>query len=190
MGFFGKFLEEANKVLEEGKKVVQEVATEENKEKARDFFNTLGEKLGDITEDVKQKMDDLGIDLSELKEDKGEGITYENDYFDEELPEDNIDARTKILDVLKNEFPQYEVREDVSPTTIGGTGRFMNYSIGVYDNGVPKLFMMLIGKTTTSHREYRWSREEAEKNGITFLNFIKHYPNRTEYISERLHKYL
>ena len=187
MGFFGKFLEEANKVLEEGKKVVQEVATEENKEKARDFFNTLGEKLGDVAEDVKQKMDDLGIDLNELK--KEEETHYEEDYF-EEQPEDNVDARTKILDVLKNEFPQYEVREDVSPTTIGGTGRFMNYSIGVYDNGVPKMFIMLIGKTTTSHREYRWSREEAEKNGITFLNFIKHYPNRTGYISERLHKYL
>ncbi len=59
MGFFGKFLEEANKVLEEGKKVVQEVATEENKEKAKLFFNTLGEKLVDVAGDLKQKMDVL-----------------------------------------------------------------------------------------------------------------------------------
>ncbi len=188
MGFFGKFLEEANKVLEEGKKVVQEVATEENKEKAKEFFNTLGEKLGDVAGDLKQKMDDLGVDLKDFK--KEEETHYEEDYFDEELPEDNIDARVKILDVLKNDFPQYEVREDVSPTTIGGTGRFMNYSIAVYDQGAMKLAIMLIGKTTTSHREYRWSREEAEKNGIIFLNFVRHYPNRVEYIRERLHKYL
>ena len=34
------------------------------------------------------------------------------------------------------------------------------------------------------------SREEAEKRGYTFLNFIEHYPNMPEYIKDRLHKYL
>ena len=66
----------------------------------------------------------------------------------------------------------------------------MDYSIGVYSGEDPKLFIMLIGKTTTSHREYRWSREEAEKRGYPFINFIVHYPNTPAYISERLHKYL
>ena len=54
----------------------------------------------------------------------------------------------------------------------------------------PKLLIMLIGKTTTSHREYRWSREVAEAKGIPFINFIRHYPNRVDYIRQRLHKYL
>jgi hypothetical protein len=52
------------------------------------------------------------------------------------------------------------------------------------------IIIMLIGKTTCYHREYRWSREFAEERNIPFINFINHYPNRPEYISERLHKYL
>jgi len=94
------------------------------------------------------------------------------------------------LEVLANEFPQYKVRENVSPKELGGEGRFMDYSIVICDGESPKLILMLIGKTTTAHREYRWSREEAEKRGIPFLNFVEHYPNTTEYISDRLHKYL
>ena len=104
--------------------------------------------------------------------------------------EDGTTARERILKVLAEEFPAYTVKENVSPTEFGGTGKFMNYSIVVYDGAAPKLVMMLIGKTTTTHREYRWSREEAEKRGITFINFIEHYPNTPEYISQRLHKYL
>ena len=92
--------------------------------------------------------------------------------------------------MLANEFPQYTVREEVSAREMGGEGKFMNYSIVVYEGEAPKLVMMLIGKTTTSHREYRWAREFAEKNGITFLNFIKHDPNTIPYITDRLHKYL
>ena len=52
------------------------------------------------------------------------------------------------------------------------------------------LIIMLIGKTTTQHREYRWSKEFALSHGMTFLNFVQHYPNRLDYISDRLHKYL
>ncbi len=112
---------------------------------------------------------------------------------DDDIFEGTCDAptcRQRILDVISSQFPSYSVAEDVSPTTVGGTGRFMNYSIGVYSGGQPKLFIMIIGKTTTSHREYRWSKEAAEKAGVTMINFIAHYPNKTRYISERLSKYL
>ena len=78
----------------------------------------------------------------------------------------------------------------MSPRELGGTGKFMDYSVLVSKEGKPVLAMMIIGKTTTSHREYRWSREFAESKGITFINFIDHYPNQTEYIKLRLHKYL
>ncbi len=73
---------------------------------------------------------------------------------------------------------------------LGGKGKFMDYSIVVSNEEDIALIIMMIGKTTTSHREYRWSRQFAEERGIPLINFIEHYPNRPEYIIERLHKYL
>lgn len=63
----------------------------------------------------------------------------------------------------------------------------MNYSLDVYNGETPKLFIMIIGKTIYAHREYRFSKQEAEKNGITMINFIEHYPNEISYIEDRLH---
>jgi hypothetical protein len=104
--------------------------------------------------------------------------------------EDGRPAAEKIREVLEREFPEYQVRDNVSPETIGGTGRFMRYSFGVYKDNAPKLFIMLIGKTTCRLREYRWSKEQAEKAGVTLINFIVHEPNSVPYITQRLHKYL
>lgn len=100
------------------------------------------------------------------------------------------DAAGKIRKVLAESFPQFEVKENVSPTTLGGSGRFMNYSFGVYFAGMPRLFIMLVGKTTCSTRLYRWSREQALKSSVTMINFVEHYPNEPEYIRNRLKQYL
>ncbi|MBO7401791.1 MAG: hypothetical protein J6U10_02235, partial [Lachnospiraceae bacterium] len=77
-----------------------------------------------------------------------------------------------------------------SPETLGGTGRFMRYSYGVYKDGQPKLFIMIINNNTCAMREYRWSKEQAEKAGVTLINFRLNEPNSVMYIRDRLHKYL
>ena len=99
-------------------------------------------------------------------------------------------AMDKVKAVMQREFPQYEVREDVSPTTLGGTGRFLPYSLGIYENNVPKLFIMQVYNNTCASRYYRWSKEEAAKAGVPLINFEAQYPNRIEYIINRLHQYL
>lgn len=104
--------------------------------------------------------------------------------------DDGIPAEVKIRQVLAESFPQYQVSENVSPSTIGGQGRFMNYSFGIYSAGSPRLFIMLVGKTTCSTRLYRWSKEQAAKSGVPMINFVEHYPNNVNYIMERLQKYL
>ncbi len=222
-----------DKLIEKGSKVISEVASEENKEKASELLGKLKKGIDDVAAEVtsdenKEKAEALFGSLKEKVSGAAESIreaadqsgifgennnnTYDCDAVDSrssmytagatsaslaaDLGYDEAEActpaicRERILSVLAQDFPQYTVRENVSPTTIGGTGRFMNYSIGVYDGDAPKLFMMIIGKTTTSHREYRWSREEAQKAGVAFINFIGHYPNRVEYIRQRLAKYL
>jgi hypothetical protein len=178
-----------DKLLQDGAKALSELATEENKEKAANFLNALKEGLEEVSDQIKERAKEANIDFDDLKSRSSGDVEYKEEYFEEDL-EDTRSCREKILQVLADDFPKYEVKEDVSPLTIGGTGKCMNYSIGVYDGQEPKLFIMIIGKTTTSHREYRWSREEAEKKGYVFLNFVGHYPNRVEYIKERLAKYL
>ncbi|MBR3226964.1 MAG: hypothetical protein IKF68_00300 [Erysipelotrichaceae bacterium] len=179
-----------DKIIKEGTKIIEEAATPENKEKVTSFLNDLKDNLGEAAEEIKKQVGDL--DLGQLKEalvqDGPKEIVDESIY--EEDPSDQRDCREKILAVLGEEFPECEVKENVSPRELGGEGNFMDISILVCKGGTPALAIMIIGKTTCSHREYRWSREFAGSKNIPFINFIRHYPNNTEYIKQRLHKYL
>ena len=102
----------------------------------------------------------------------------------------DADVEDKLRAVFAKEFPQYEIKENVSPETLGGTGRFMNYSFGVYENGQPKLFIMIISSNTCASRFYRWSKEQAEKSNVTMINFVGAFENKIDYIINRLHQYL
>lgn len=106
----------------------------------------------------------------------------------EEVAEKDVEDKLRL--VFQKEFSQYEIREQVSPTTIGGTGNFMPYSFGVYENGAPKLFIMVVYNNTCRERLYRWSKEEAEKAGVPLINFVFVFENRIDYIINRLHQYL
>ncbi|MBR4677284.1 MAG: hypothetical protein IKO99_04710 [Bacteroidales bacterium] len=96
----------------------------------------------------------------------------------------------KIKEVLKENFSQYDVAENVSPVTFGGSGKFLNYTFGIYSNGEPKLLIMIVNRNTCRYRTYRWSKEVAEKNSVPLINFIEHFPNEVPYIRERLSQYL
>ncbi len=202
------FLHSLKETVSEGaeqlKEVAREVTSDENKEKAAEYFNTFKEAVSEgaeaikeaareaTTEENKEKASAFINSLKGSLEKQAEQVKTEAAYVKKiyEEPEDGKTCRERILEILAAEFPEYTVRENVSPREFNGVGRFMDYSIVVYREGTPKLVIMLIDKTTTSHREYRWSREEAERNNYPFINFVKHYPNTPEYISNRLHQYL
>lgn len=172
-----------DKLLKEVKEAVEETVTEENKEKAKELFGNLKETFGSEIDTLKKAVEEYKAEQKE----KAENAIPES-YFEE--VEDGKTARQRILDILAEEFPQYNVYQNISPVELGGEGRFMDYSIVVCEGDAVVLVIMLIGKTTTAHREYRWSRQFAEDHGIQFINFIEHYPNNPEYIKQRLHKYL
>ena len=181
MGLFDKLIKEGINAVNAGKDAGNEVATEENKEKARELFGKIKETVADEVETLKKAAEDY-----REKQQKEETVTSDS----YEPVNDGKTARQRILDILEEEFPQYHVTTDGSPVTLGGKGRFMDYSIVISNEEQIALIIMMIGKTTTAHREYRWSREFAEERGIKVINFINHYPNRPEYIIERLHRYL
>ena len=212
MGLFDKLIKDSVKAVND---IVKDVATEENKEKAKNLFSSLKENISEgietvkndvLTEENKEKAknlfsslkENLGDGVEALKEatrearEKKETVTADPEKEQEKYQEvdDGLTCQERIVRILHEEFPEYTVQQNVSPREFGGTGRFMDYSIVVYDGIAVKLIIMVIGKTTASHREYRWSREFAEANGYPLINFIRHYPNNPIYISERLHKYL
>ena len=107
-----------------------------------------------------------------------------------EMEDEEVDVRKEIEDIVAECFPQYELRRNVSPITIGGQGKFLDYSYGLYRDGAPRLFIMIVDKKTCSHRIYRWSKEEAARRGITMINFVEHFPNKYDYVKNRLAQYL
>ena len=161
--------------------------------------DTVGKAVSDSVEKavsgIRDQVKEAGIDLEklDLSASSGDGSVHASgsgDYFKIHLPEDDEDVRDKLLKVLAEGFPQCEVRENVSPLTIGAWGKPMDYSVGVYKDGEPALFIMFISRNTTRLRAYRWAKEAAAAKGIPMINFVRSYPNRYEYITERLHKYL
>jgi len=158
-------------------------------------LGNIGKAIGDAVGDALKGTDTKPSEVSQstdsfAADETGYGnveniIDNDDMYYD-----DGRDVRVKLREVFASDFTGYEIRENVLPQTIGGTGKFMNYSFGVYSSGQPKLFIMVIGKTTCAKREYRWSKEQAEKAGVRLINFMEHEPNSVKYITQRLHKYL
>lgn len=163
-----------DKLLNQGARVLKQVASEAIENVADEVLNGLNGT------DNTQKTTGNTVKAAVKRENVPAG--YEG------LGDEEVNA--KLRAVLAKEFPQYEIREQVSPTTIGGTGKFLPYDFGVYENGAPKLFIMVVFNNTCCHREYRWSKEQAEKAGVPMINFVYAFENKIDYIIERLHKYL
>lgn len=96
----------------------------------------------------------------------------------------------KLDNILREEFPQYQVQREVSPVTLGGNGQFRPYSYGIYANGAPKLFIMLVDRNTCATRLYKCSKDEAARAGVPMINFVRHFENNLDYVRNRLHQYL
>ena len=135
-----------DKLIKEGAEALKDVASEENKKKAQELFGSLKEGLEEHKEDLKKALDEIKEEYGVPETSKPSSSSSYEKYLPEDYDSDTDprSCREKILAVLADEFPRYDVRENVSPAEIGGTGRFMNYSIGVYDGREPKLFIMII----------------------------------------------
>ena len=49
---------------------------------------------------------------------------------------------------------------------------------------------MVVFSNDCALRTYRWSKEQAERAGVTMINFVAAFENRIDYIIDRLHQYL
>lgn len=159
-------------LLNKGAKMLKQAASEAMENAAEEIFNGLKES-GSSTASTSTTRTAAPVSTS---------TGYEA------LEDEMVDV--KLRSILAKEFAQYEVKEQVSPTTLGGTGQFLPYDFGIYENGVPKLFIMVVYNNTCAHRDYRWSKEEAARAGVPMINFVYAFENNIDYMINRLHQYL
>lgn len=95
--------------------------------------------------------------------------------------------RKRLEAVIENEYSDYELRREIPALQIGAEPGARNYSYGLYQNGRPKAFMMILeNRNHYRKREVVLAREAALASKIPYMNFMSHLPNETDYISNRL----
>ena len=130
--FLNSLKETAKEGAETLKEAAKEAASEENREKASAFLNSLKDTLQEQAQEFKKTAEEMKA------ESRRETPAYSETAF--EAPEDGKTCRERILDILAAEFPQYTVREDVSPQTIGGICpcRYRSASRSSMDNSIAR----------------------------------------------------
>lgn len=112
-------------------------------------------------------------------------------------------------DILITNFPEYELKESIPVTEIFGDANdsFQLYKTRPYQAykaewGEPYTFVMyregvikgvvMIGDERSHHQRVKYliSRMYAKKGGLPYINFYTNMPNQTEYVAERVRKFL
>ncbi len=102
----------------------------------------------------------------------------------------NGDIAENFYGILSTEFGGYEIKRNVSPTTIGGNPVAREYTFGLYESGAPKLFIMLTPHNKYRNRPFIEAKNACESSGIQFMNFFTHFSNEKNYVIDRIKKAL
>lgn len=86
--------------------------------------------------------------------------------------------------VLAQEFGAYEVRENVSPAELGGSGK--PYDFGLYRDGRMAGVVMLTQHNRDNNAAYKNAKRACEAAGVPFINFYLHMPNERGYVVSRI----
>lgn len=109
----------------------------------------------------------------------------DNQMSDEEGGESGL--RKRLEAVVAREYSDCELRREVPASEMCAGAGAKNYSYGLYRNGAPIAFMMVMeDRNHYKKKEVCLAQEAARQFRIPYMNFMSHLPNRTEYISNRL----
>ncbi|MDR0288011.1 MAG: hypothetical protein LBI03_09960 [Clostridiales bacterium] len=93
-------------------------------------------------------------------------------------------AKPYFAQILSSEFNQYQVRENVPVSELGGTGR--PYDFGLYQNGKLVSVVVLAEHNRTRNQPYWNSEKKAAESNIPFINFYTHMPNKRDFVIYRI----
>lgn len=104
---------------------------------------------------------------------------------------DNRTIEQKLDTILASFFSAYQVQKKVDPRSMGAVGKsLIPFDYVISQGGQIRLIVMTPGKNTCGTRGYRFTREFAQQNNLTLINFLQDSLNEESYITDRLHQYI
>ena len=61
-----------------------------------------------------------------------------------------------------------------------------NASFAIFQDGAPKLYVMIVGRNTLTTHAYLVAKEKAAEEGVKLINFIEYFRNDPSYVDSRL----
>lgn len=96
-------------------------------------------------------------------------------------------VRSRVERVVAEEWPGYELRQNIPASAMGAPFDARSYTYGIYSNGIPKAMIIILDNPNHyCKKDVRLSHEACERQGVFCMNLLLHLPNRRSYISERL----
>lgn len=92
--------------------------------------------------------------------------------------------RAYFADILTTEFGGYELRQNVSPAELGGSGK--PYDFVLCRGGRPVGAVMLTEHNRDRNAAFLNAKAACEQAGVPFINFYLHMPNERNYIVGRI----
>lgn len=107
----------------------------------------------------------------------------EKSYVSHPYDEKPLDER--ITYVLQNDYPQYEIRRQISAGAFGGSEQARDYDFVLYEYGQPKLtIIMLDDRNHYRLRAVRLAHEASEQAGVPCMNIMTYLPSTVAYIQQ------
>jgi len=98
------------------------------------------------------------------------------------------EVRSFVADILRSEFGQYQLRENIPLSEFGREGR--PYDFALYQNGQIKAFIVLPDKNKTRNHPYWNSEKLANELNIPFIHFYTHRTNNRDAVKYRIEHFI
>jgi len=99
-----------------------------------------------------------------------------------------VHDKSYFKEILNSEFNQYEIKDNVQVSELGGEGR--PYDFGLYQLGSIKGVIVLVEHNKTRNKPYWNSEKKAQEAKVPFINFYLHMPNERDFVIYRINKLL
>ncbi len=105
-------------------------------------------------------------------------------YTSNSLSVGNVEENFYAL--LCSEFSGYTINRHVPSQPFGASQYAGDFTFGLYLDGVPKLFIMLVPKNKYQNRPYAHAKDASLNNGIPFQFYFLHFENNRDYVINRI----
>ena len=96
-----------------------------------------------------------------------------------------LHTKEDFLEIVNDEFGDYTIETDVSPTVLGGIGRL--YDIAIYKGTKLEVVVALV-EHNKANKAYHDSKASAEKASVPFVNYYLQMRNEPNYVVDRIRK--